>query len=135
MWAGVATKAQAQDMVQNLKRFEHTYGLVQTDRSYPSPHPEYTALQWDYPYGWPPSQIIVIDALEAYGYEAEARRIARKFVNLQLDLFRTTGKLWEKYNVVEGNLELPRERYPSVPMHGWSSASLAYLGNMLFGWE
>jgi alpha,alpha-trehalase len=135
MWAGVASQAQAQDMVRNLERFEFACGLTQTDRAYPSPHPEYTALQWDYPHGWPPSQVIVIDALEAYGYEAEARRIARKFVKLQLDLLGTTGRLWEKYNVVDGNLDLPRERYPSVPMHGWSSAALAYLGNMLFGWE
>ncbi len=135
MWAGVASKAQAQDMVRNLERFEHAFGLAQTDRAYPSPHPEYAALQWDFPHGWPPSHVIVVDALEAYGYEVEARRIARKFVELQLRLYGTTGRLWEKYNVVEGNLDLPRERYPSVPMHGWSSAALAYLGNMLFGWE
>jgi alpha,alpha-trehalase len=135
LWAGVATPAQAEFMVRNLDRFENDHGLAQTDRAYPSPHPEYSALQWDYPHGWPPSHVVVVDALEAYGFEADARRIARKFVRLQLDLYRTTGKVWEKYNVVEGNLELPRERYPSVPMHGWSTAALAYLGNLLFGWE
>lgn len=135
MWAGIALPQQAKRMVDHLDRFEHTGGLSQTATAYSSPHPEYQNLQWDYPHGWPPSHIIVVDSLDAYGYGAEARRIALKFVRLQLDLFDRTGKIWEKYNVVDGNLDLPRERYPTVPMHGWSSAALAYLGNMLFGWE
>ncbi len=132
MWAGVATEEQAEKMVQNLERFEKPYGLPQTDRVYPSPHPEFEALQWDYPNGWPPSQILVIDALEAYGYNEEANRLASKYVGLQLDVYRETGKLWEKYNVVEGSVNLPRERYPVVPLHGWSSASVVYLGRKLF---
>lgn len=135
MWAGVASPEQADRLVRNLGWFEHPSGLAQTDQAYPSPHPEYSALQWDYPAGWPPSQIVVVDALEAYGYTREARRIARSFVTLQLDILAESGHIWERYNVVEGSLDLPRERYPVVPMHGWSSAALVYLGNLLFGWE
>ncbi|NUM78586.1 hypothetical protein HUU40_29860, partial [candidate division KSB1 bacterium] len=72
------------------------------------------------------------DALEAYGYIEIAQRLARKFLRLQLDWFDRTGVLWEKYNVVAGNLECPRERYPVVPLHGWSSTAVAYLGRKLF---
>ena len=132
MWTGVATEEQAYKMVQNLDRFEQAFGLPQTDRIYPSPHPEFKALQWDYPNGWPPSQIVVIDALEAYGYHEEAKRLAHKYLELQLNVYEQTGKLWEKYNVVEGSISLPRERYPVVPLHGWSSASVVYLGRKLF---
>lgn len=133
MWAGVATTAQAEQLVQHLARFEHEHGLTQTDQPYASPHPEFSALQFSYPNGWPPFQIMVIDALEAYGYIEIAQRLARKFLRLQLDWFDRTGVLWEKYNVVAGNLECPRERYPVVPLHGWSSTAVAYLGRKLFG--
>lgn len=133
MWAGIATSEQSEQMVENLHRFEKPFGLPQTDRIYPSPHPEFDALQWDYPNGWPPSHIVVIDALEAYGYAEEAKRVALKYLKLQLDIYDQTGKLWEKYNVVDGSLNLPRERYPVVPLHGWSSASVVYLGRKVFG--
>lgn len=132
MWAGIADKNQAKKLVQNLERFEHRFGVAQTDKAYPSPHAEFEHLQWDYPAGWPPMHIILYDALRAYGYIEEATRIATKFVKLQLDTFHSTGKLWEKYNVVEGNVEVPRERYPVVPLHGWSSASMVYLGRRCF---
>ncbi len=132
MWAGVATSAQAEKMVENLARFEQPFGLPQTDRAYPSPHPEFKALQWDYPSGWPPSQIVVVDALENYGYADEAKRLALKYLKLQLDIHDQTGKLWERYNVVDGSVNLPRERYPVVPLHGWSLASVVYLGRKVF---
>ncbi len=132
MWAGVATAAQAEKLVKHLTRFEQAHGLSQTDQPYPSPHPEFSSLQFNYPNGWPPFQIMVIEALEAYGYVEVARRLARKFVQLQLDWFEKTGTLWEKYNVVAGNLDCPRERYPVVPLHGWSSAAVAHLGRKLF---
>jgi alpha,alpha-trehalase len=132
MWAGVATAAQADRLVSHLVKFEHAHGLSQTDQSYPSPHAEFNALQFNYPNGWPPFQIVVIEALEAYGYAEIAQRLAHKFIQLQLDWFDRTGTLWEKYNVVAGNLDCPRERYPVVPLHGWSSAAVAYLGRKLF---
>ena len=135
MWAGVATREQAAKLVAHLHRFENAYGLAQTDRAYPSPHPEYQTLQWDYPHGWPPSQMIVVEALQKYGYLEEAQRVAGKFLQLQIDLHETTGQLWEKYNVVDGNLDLPRERYPGVPLHGWAAAAVAYLGRVVAGWQ
>jgi len=131
MWADVATPAQVQRLVANLTHFEYEHGLVQTREKYPSPHPEFANLQWDYPSGWPTFQIIIYEALCRYGYAAEAQRIARKYLQLQLALFQQTGKLWEKYNVIEGNLNLPVERYPAVPLHGWSCTSIAYFGREL----
>ena len=52
-----------------------------------------------------------------------------------LNLYQKTGKLWEKYNVVEGNLNLPVERYPIPPMHGFISATVVILGRRLFSDE
>jgi alpha,alpha-trehalase len=132
LWAGIANKKQARRLLENLIRFEHPYGLSQTDKIYPSPHPEFEYLQWDYPSGWAPMHMIICDALSAYGYSQQAIRIAQKFLTLQIDIYKTTNKLWEKYNCVNGSLELPRERYPVVPLHGWSSASVVYLGRKIF---
>jgi alpha,alpha-trehalase len=133
LWADIATKRQAEALVRNLSKFEHPYGLAQTDKQYPSPHPEFEWVQFEYPSGWPPMQMIVIDALNKYGYINEAQRIARNYLNLMLQQYRLTGKLWEKYNVVEGNLTFPKERYSVPPFHGWTSAAVIVLGEYLFG--
>ncbi|NOY59587.1 MAG: hypothetical protein GXO75_11765 [Calditrichaeota bacterium] len=77
-------------------------------------------------------QIMVADSLAAYGYYQEATRIASAFLQLQIRAYNETGSLWEKYNVVDGNTNLPRERYDAVPLHGWSSASVVLLGRKIF---
>lgn len=78
-------------MVGNLERFEQSHGLSQTSQVYPSPHPEFKALQWDFPNGWPPSHIVVVDSLGAYGYDDAAKRLAGKYVGLQLNVYGETG--------------------------------------------
>lgn len=132
LWAGVATPGQAAASVAQLGRFETDHGLNVTDEAYPSPHPEFANLQWSYPLGWPPLQMIAAEGLSRYGYSGEAARISRKFVRLMLEQYRRTGKLWEKYNVVTGGLTFPVERYQSVPFHGWSSAAAVVLGRRAF---
>jgi alpha,alpha-trehalase len=133
LWADVADENQIDKLVSNLRFFEKDHGVVQTREKYPSPHPEFENLQWDYPSGWPSFQIIIYDVLVKFGYVKEANRIAEKFIKLQLSLYQSTGKLWEKYNVVEGNLNLPVERYPAVPLHGWSCTSILHLGRAVWG--
>ncbi|GCE13496.1 trehalase family glycosidase [Tengunoibacter tsumagoiensis] len=134
LWAGIATPEQAAYLVAQLTAFEHAYGLTVTDVLYPSPFPEFEWVQWGYPAGWSPLHIILIEGLQAYGYQAEAQRIAEKYLNLQVSLYEQTGNLYEKYNVVQGNTQLPHERQDDVPpLHGWSSASVVLLGRMLFG--
>jgi alpha,alpha-trehalase len=119
-------------MVKHLSKFEHPSGLAHTDIAYPSPHPEFAWVQWGYPSGWPPDQMIVVDALDTYGYHEEAGRIAFLYLQMMLDQFERTGKFWEKYNVVEGNIKLPRERTPVVPLHGWTTAAVVWLGHRAF---
>jgi alpha,alpha-trehalase len=130
MWAGIATRAQAVSLVEHLPKFQFAHGLAMTDRDYPSPHPEFGWLQWNYPSGWPPFQVMVAEALQKYGYFSEARQVATSFLETQIALYEQTGHLWEKYNVVDGNLTFPNERYEVPPLHGWSSASVALLGRL-----
>ncbi len=58
-----------------------------------------TGAQWDAPYGWAPIQLIAIEGLRRYGYEAEANGISLQFLSMVLDNFRKDGTLREKYNV------------------------------------
>jgi alpha,alpha-trehalase len=132
LWARVATEDQARRLVGHLARFERPHGLPFTPEVYPSPHPEYSWVQWGFPSGWPPMQMVVVEGLDAYGFTTEAKRIAEKFVTLQVRIFEKTGRLWEKYNVLDGSLDLPRERYELPAVHGWSSSSLVVLGRHAF---
>ena len=133
LWAGVATPEQARRMTGHLVRFETPHGLAFTPEAYPSPHPEYGWVQWGHPCGWPPAHLVVVEGLDACGFAEDARRIAEKFLRLQVETYERTGQLWEKYNVVDGSLDFPLERYLVPPMHGWSSASVAVLGRRAFG--
>jgi len=132
LWAGIASQDQAEKMVKNLEKFETEFGLVQTDVAYASPHPEFDWVQWGHPSGWPPMQIIIIEGLLKYGFEEEAKRIAGKYLKLILDIYKETEKIWEKYNVVGGNLEFPVERYRLPAIHGWTSSTVVLFGRLLF---
>ena len=133
LWSGVATKRQAEQMVANLPRLEQPGGLAFTDVAYPSPHPEFSWVQWGYPSGWAPMQIMAVEGMDAYGYHAHAERIARAYLGMLLDEYDRTGKFWEKYNVADRTCQLPRERTPNVPLHGWTTAAAVWLGRRLFG--
>lgn len=59
-------------------------------------------------------------AMEQYGYRDDALRIADKFVRLVEKVFDQTNNLWEKYNVVDGNINVTNE-YDMPPMMGWTA--------------
>lgn len=136
MMAGIATPEQAQVLIDRLALFRRVNGvLAATSEPFPSPHPEWLALQWHDPAVWPPLQITTVEGLRRYGFHAEARSLARAFVALQVEVFEQTDQLWEKYNGRTGDQHTPIERYPSVPMHGWSAAACAHLGRIAFDEE
>jgi alpha,alpha-trehalase len=76
--------------------------------------------------------VIAVEGLDAYGYNNDARRIATKFLRLLMNQHRLTGHLWEKYDVVNGSVELPNSRYGNLWMRGWTAAAVALLGRRLF---
>lgn len=135
MWAGFATREQAERLIQALPRFMHPYGLSQTDVEAPSPHkPRFENVQWNYPAGWPPFQVLVSQSLRFYGYEEEASACELSWLNGCLRQYKLTGSVYEKYNVVDGSLVLPKERQKDIPpLHGWSTASCLLAGRNLFG--
>jgi len=69
-----------------------------------SPHE--TGVQWDFPYGWAPLQLIAVEGLRNYKFDAEADRISVKFLSTVLENFQRDGNIREKYNMVTRSSEV-----------------------------
>lgn len=80
-----------------------------------------TGQQWDAPNGWAPQQWMAIMALENCNQKALAKDIATRWVNVNKKIYATTGKLMEKYNVVDMNAENGGGEYPSQDGFGWTN--------------
>jgi alpha,alpha-trehalase len=80
-----------------------------------------TGQQWDAPNGWAPLQWITIKGLENYGYNNLAKEIAGRWIRLNEDVFSRTGKLMEKYNVVDISLEAGGGEYEGQDGFGWTN--------------
>lgn len=123
MWAGMVTEKQAAALVKSLRNFEHKGGLATTDAL---PLGQYVLgslpTQWAYPNGWAPLHFIVVKALERYGYHADARRIATKWLKGNLQWFNEHHVFLEKYNVVSPDKPPVKGLYPSQTGFGWTNA-------------
>lgn len=88
-----------------------------------------TGQQWDAPNGWPPLTWMTIWGLDRCGQRELARDIAERWIKLNIDVFNRTGKLMEKYNVVDLKLEAGGGEYPSQDGFGWTNGVLLALIN------
>jgi alpha,alpha-trehalase len=86
-----------------------------------------TGEQWDAPNGWAPLQWIGIVGLENYGYSDLARETATRWVALNKRVFLATGKLMEKYDVVDADKPGGGGEYPSQDGFGWTNGVLLAL--------
>jgi alpha,alpha-trehalase len=123
MWAGMVDEKQAALLVKSLRRFENKGGVATTDAL---PLGQFVLgsmpTQWAYPNGWAPLHFIVVGALERYGYHADARRIATKWLRTNLDWFNKHHVFLEKYNVVSPEKPPIKGLYPSQTGFGWTNA-------------
>jgi alpha,alpha-trehalase len=86
-----------------------------------------TGQQWDAPNGWAPLQWMTIWGLDRCGQRELARDIGQRWIKLNTDVFLRTGKLMEKYNVVDTNLEAGGGEYPGQDGFGWTNGVLLAL--------
>lgn len=126
LYFGMATDDEARAAVERLPELETEWGIVTVERC---DHIKGT-FQWGYPNGWPPMQQIVVGGLLRYGYEADAKRIAKKFLGLMEKSFAETGHLWEKYDVVKGSAEALAE-YETPAMLGWTYGTYRAFSELL----
>ena len=86
-----------------------------------------TGEQWDAPNGWAPLQWITIVGLENYGESEMAKTIAERWVTLNKNVYNETGKLMEKYNVVDLSVKAGGGEYPNQDGFGWTNGVLLAL--------
>ncbi len=113
----LSTPEEAQSVVKLLPKLEYQYGISTCEKSETS-----IDFQWDYPNGWPCQQYQVVRGLYNYGYSEDAKRVAKKYVDLVERIFEETGHLWEKYNIKEGSVNVKNE-YEMPAMMGWSAGT------------
>jgi alpha,alpha-trehalase len=80
-----------------------------------------TGEQWDAPNGWPPLQFTAVRGLLNYHYDDLAANIAGRWMKLNEKVFTATGKMMEKYNVYDINIESGGGEYPTQDGFGWTN--------------
>jgi len=121
LWSGMASPEQARAVLGNLKIFEQPGGIVMSDRE--------TKVQWDYPYGWAPIQMLTIEGMQHYKFDDDASRLSYKFLSMVVDNFTNDGTIREKYNVVtrSDEVNLTAGYKANVIGFGWTNGTFLVL--------
>ena len=116
LWLNVSTKDQAENVAQQIETLFLRDGGVVTTLS------KQSTQQWDSPNGWAPLQFIAYRALlKIPGYESVARIIRQRWMNVNERVFKNTGKMMEKYDVVDINKPAGGGQYETQDGFGWTN--------------
>lgn len=109
LWTGWASRKEAAAVASALPRFLEAGGLSSSSRaSREAAGGE--DLQWDWPFGWAPHQIIAVEGLRRYGFHAEADQVAYRWLSMVMDIAgQHNGLIKEKYDVVRRSADVPVE--------------------------
>lgn len=83
--------------------------------------------QWDAPSGWAPLQWICYRGLRNYGFDDMAEAGATRWVDNNLAQYRATGRLLERYDVVNVGTIPPGGEYRVQDGFGWTNGVLRCL--------
>ena len=117
LWAGFATKEQAAAVQKNLAKFERPGGLATSTFE--------SGNQWDLPFAWAPLEMIAVEGLRRYGYNADADRISEEFLSLVRAEYAKVGFIVEKYDVVRRGTDSSSIKYgyqSNQEGFGWTNA-------------
>jgi alpha,alpha-trehalase len=89
-----------------------------------------TGEQWDAPNGWAPLEWMMIWGLDRCGQKNLASLAAKRWIKLNISVYKTTGKLMEKYNVTDLNKEAGGGEYGGQDGFGWTNGVLLKLISM-----
>jgi alpha,alpha-trehalase len=122
LFSKIADHDQAQHVHKHIARdFLQVGGVV-------SSLPE-SGQQWDFPNGWAPLQFITYKALLHYNYPETAKELKTRWLALNDRVFSETGKMMEKYNVVDIDLPAGGGEYPNQDGFGWTNSVYLWLLN------
>ena len=77
--------------------------------------------QWDGPNGWPPLEWLTIEGVRRYRREDLADTAATRWLHLIQRTYRTTGRMMEKYDVVNIKRKAGGGEYPTQDGFGWTN--------------
>lgn len=86
-----------------------------------------THQQWDAPNGWAPMQWMSIVALDRNNQNELAKEIAQRWISTNKKAYTITGKLLEKYNVVDTDSTDGAVEYLGQDGFGWTNGVLLAL--------
>ena len=114
LFAQAASPAQAASVAKVVeKELLKAGGIVAT--------PLATGQQWDAPNGWAPLQWIAVAGLMRYDQNRLAETIACRWMVNVARVYRQTGKLLEKYDVVAADRPGGGGEYPTQDGFGWTN--------------
>lgn len=120
----MATKEQANQVHEHIRKsFLKKGGVVSS--LYES------GQQWDSPNGWPPLQYLTYKALRNYDFIETAEELKDRWITLNDKVFRETGKMMEKYNVVDFDLPAGGGEYPNQDGFGWTNGVYLWMKSAL----
>jgi alpha,alpha-trehalase len=86
-----------------------------------------TGQQWDAPNGWAPLQWVAIEGLRHYHQEPLAKAIACRWMATVNELYRRSGTLVEKYDVMTIGRRGGGGEYPLQDGFGWTNGVMRKL--------
>jgi alpha,alpha-trehalase len=114
LYFGLADSAQARAAAARLERdFLRPGGLVTSLVT--------SGQQWDAPNGWPPLEWMAIEGLRRYGQRALADTAAARWLALVRRTYGATGRMEEKYDVVDLARRAGGGEYPTQDGFGWTN--------------
>ena len=116
----MVTKREADKVAEAIKaNFLRPGGVVTT--------PNKTGQQWDAPYGFAPLQWLTIQGLRNYGQTELADDIKKRWVDLNVHIYTSTGKMLDKYNVEDISNDSTTAAYLAQDGYGWTNGVLMKL--------
>jgi alpha,alpha-trehalase len=114
VYFGVADSVQASRVATRLVReFLAPGGFVTTTVR--------SGQQWDAPNGWAPLQWMAIGALRQAGRTADADEASRRWLALNARTYAATGRMMEKYDVMDLSRSAGGGEYPTQDGFGWTN--------------
>jgi alpha,alpha-trehalase len=114
LYFGLATPEQARAVAATLSReFLKAGGFVTTTVA--------SGQQWDAPNGWAPLEWMAIEGLRRYGLDDLADRARARWLALNRRTYAATGKMMEKYDVVDPDTPAGGGEYPGQDGFGWTN--------------
>jgi alpha,alpha-trehalase len=137
LWAKIATQEQADRMVKkHLPKLVCLGGIAGCSKeALAEIEGNQMQRQWDFPYGWPPHQMIIWQGLQNYGYHDKAQELMYRWLwMITKNASDYNGTVPEKYDVVVASHKVFAEygnqgtdfEYITREGFGWMNASFQY---------